>query len=64
VYVNKAEAHFALGEFEEYKKAVASAKLIEHKPWMMASFEEQIARLKILLQKNGHLMNPVWKENI
>ena len=62
VFVNKAEAHFALGEFEEYKKAIATAKLIEHKPWMMESFEEQVANLKILLGRNGHLLNPPWKE--
>jgi len=62
VFVNKAEAHFALGDFEEYKNAVASAKLIEHKPWMMESFEEQVAKLSILLERNGHLLNPPWKE--
>jgi hypothetical protein len=62
VYVNKAEAHFALGEFEEYEKAVMAAKLIEHKPWMMESFEEQVAKLRVLLQRNGHLLNPAWKE--
>ena len=62
VFVNQAEAHFALGEFEEYKNAVASAKLIEHKPWMMESFEEQVAKLRILLERNGHLLNPPWKE--
>ena len=62
VYVNKAEANFALGEFEEYEKAIASAKLIEHKPWMMESFEEQVGKLRILLERNGHLLNPAWKE--
>jgi hypothetical protein len=62
IFVNKAEAHFALGEFEEYENAVAAAKLIEHKPWMMESFDEQVAKLRILLQRNGHLLNPMWKE--
>lgn len=64
IFVNKAEAHFALGEFEEYENAVAAAKLIEHKPWMMESFDEQVAKLRILLQRNGHLLNPMWKEKI
>lgn len=64
VFVNKAEAHYALGEFEEYKTAVAAAKLIEHKPWMIESFDEQIAKLRVLLERNGHLLNPAWKENI
>ena len=62
VFVNKAEAHFALGEFEDYKRAVDFARLIEHKPWMMDSFEEQLAKLRILLERNGHLLNPAWKE--
>ena len=62
VFVNKAEAHFALGEFEDYKRAVDFARLIEHKPWMMDSFEEQRAKLRILLERNGHLLNPAWKE--
>jgi len=62
IFVNKAEAHFALGEFDEYKKALDAAKLIEHKPWMMESFEEQVAKLRILLERNGHLLNPAWKE--
>lgn len=62
IFVNKAEAHFALGEFDEYKKAMDAAKLIEHKPWMMESFEEQVAKLRILLERNGHLLNPPWKE--
>ena len=62
IYVNKAEAHFALGEFDEYKQAVETAKAIEHKPWMMESFEEQVSKLRILLERNGHLLNPAWKE--
>ncbi len=62
IFVNKAEAHFALGEFDEYKKAVDAARLIEHKPWMIESFEEQVAKLRILLERNGHLLNPQWKE--
>jgi hypothetical protein len=51
-----------LGEFEKYKNAIASAKLIDHKPWMMESFEEQAAKLRILLERNGKLLNPPWKE--
>ena len=62
VYANKAEAHFALGEFDEYEKAIASAKLIDHKPWMIESFEEQVGKLRVLLERNGHLLNPAWKE--
>ncbi|WP_276503483.1 tetratricopeptide repeat-containing protein [Terrimonas pollutisoli] len=62
IHVNKAEAFFALGEFDNYKKSVEAAKQIEHKPWMMESFEFQLAKLRVLLQRNGHLLNPPWKE--
>ncbi len=62
IWINKAEAHFGLGEFGDYKNAVEEAKTIEHKPWMIESFEEQVAKLRILLEKNGYLLNPPWKE--
>jgi hypothetical protein len=61
VYVNKAEAHFALGEFEAYESAVKAARKIPHKAWMMESFEDQVSKLKVLLSKNGHLLNPAWE---
>jgi hypothetical protein len=61
VFVNKAEAHFALGEFDAYESAIDVARQIPHKLWMMESFEEQVAKLKILLGTNGHLLNPAWK---
>jgi hypothetical protein len=64
IYANKAEAHFALGEFEEYKKAIDAAKLIGYKQWMIESFEEQQGKLRILLERNGHLLNPPWKEQV
>lgn len=62
--VNKAEAHFGLGEFDEYERLVKEAKTIDHKPWMMESFEEQVAKLRVLLEKNGYLLNPPWKEKV
>lgn len=62
--VNKAEAHFGLGEFDEYKRLVEEAKTMAHKPWMMESFEQQVSKLRVLLEKNGHLLNPPWKEKV
>jgi tetratricopeptide (TPR) repeat protein len=62
ICVNRAESYFGLGEFENYKNAIAEANTIAHEPWMMASFEDQVVRLRQLLQTNGHLLNPVWKE--
>ena len=62
ICVNRAESYFGLGEFDKYKSAVAEAKAIPHEPWMMASFEDQVVKLRTLLQTNAHLLNPPWKE--
>lgn len=62
IQVNKAECHYALGEMEDFKKAVARAKEIKHEDWMMAAFEKQFSDLKSVLKKFGHLLNPPWKE--
>ncbi|HKH61928.1 MAG TPA: tetratricopeptide repeat-containing protein [Flavitalea sp.] len=62
ICVNRAESYFGLGDFESYKKATAEANAIKHDSWMMASFEDQVKKLRALLQSNGHLLNPAWKE--
>ena len=62
ICVNRAESYFGLGEFDNYYQAVAAAREIPHEPWMMASFEDQVVRLRSLLETNGHLLNPAWKE--
>jgi Tetratricopeptide Repeats-Sensor len=61
ICVNRAEAYFGLGEFDKYRKGVEEAKAIPHQQWMMESFEDQVVRLRALLEKNGHLLNPAWK---
>lgn len=63
IAVNKAEAHFGLGEMKEYREAVAAAESVPHQPWMMNAFAEQLQTLRTLLQKHGTLLNPVWKED-
>ena len=62
IQVNKAECHYALGEMEEYKKAVAQANLVKHDDWMMKAYDEQHVKLAELMKKHGHLLNPQWKE--
>ncbi len=62
IQVNKAEAHFGLGQMQEYKSAVEVANTIEHTDWMMKAFTDQVATLRNLLKKQGHLLNPAWKE--
>ena len=62
IHVNKAEAHFGLGEMDEYKKADAKAKEFEHTPFMLRAYEDEIIELRELMKKHGHLLNPAWKE--
>ena len=60
IMVNRAEAYYGLGEMEQYEKALAKAKTIDHAPWMMDSFNQQVAELGVLMKKQGHLLNPAW----
>ena len=62
ICVNRAESYFGMGDFEKYKAAIAQAKTIAHESWMMSSFEEQIVKLRKLLEKHAELLNPAWKE--
>jgi hypothetical protein len=62
ILVNKAEAQYGLGQFEEYNKTIEEVRSIEYEGWMMKSFEDQLAKLKQVLQNTGHLINPQWKE--
>jgi hypothetical protein len=56
----KAEAHFGLGELDAYEQTRAEAQAIDHADWMMVTFDAQIGRLRALLEKHGHLLNPPW----
>ncbi len=49
IAVNKAEAHFGLGNLEEYAKAVEEANKLTHEDWMMESFTGQLGKLEGLL---------------
>ncbi|MEO6722683.1 MAG: tetratricopeptide repeat-containing protein [Ferruginibacter sp.] len=46
VLINRAEAHFGLGNMEGFKKALAEAEQLEHEEWMMDSLKEQIQKLE------------------
>ena len=61
ISVNRAEAYFGLGQFENYQKNKELAKNIPHPVWMWESFTEQIGKLAAGLTKVGHLMEPSWK---
>lgn len=58
ILVNKAEAHFGLGEMDEYKKAIERAREIPHTQWMWKAFEDETIELRELMIKHGHLTNP------
>jgi hypothetical protein len=55
--VTEAEARFGLGEIEEYERLRLHAQAIISASWMMASFDQQIGRLRDLLAKHGHLLS-------
>ncbi len=57
ILVNKAEAHFGLGELDEYKKARLQAQVTKHEALMMESFEQQLNNLERLLKKQEHLLD-------
>ena len=62
ILVNRAEAYYGLGEMDQYEKALTEARKIDHTPGMMESFNQQVAELSVLMKKQGHLLNPPWKE--
>ncbi len=62
IQINRAEAHFGLGNFDAFKKSRADAQQLEHSTWMMEAFDLQIEKLRKLLQAKSDLLNPAWVE--
>jgi MAP3K TRAFs-binding domain len=56
----KAEAHFGLGEHEAYVEARAEAGRVQSADWMLGTLDGQVERLRGLLTKHGHLLEPPW----
>jgi hypothetical protein len=52
------EAYFGLGDRDASEDARAAALAIEHADWMVETLDAQIGRLRRLLEKHGHLLNP------
>lgn len=63
ILVNKAEAHFGLGEIAQYEAAKSQAQAVPHGAWMMKAFTDEVEKLTVLMQKYGHLLQPVWSVN-
>jgi hypothetical protein len=61
ITVNRAEASFGLGRFDDYEKYQESAKKMPHPAWMWESFTDQLGKLRAELSKIGHLLEPAWK---
>lgn len=62
ILVNKAEAHFGLGQLADYKAAWEQAAAVEHGAWMMKAFTDEVKKLRVLLRKWRHLLPEGWKE--
>ena len=62
ILVNRAEAHFGLGNIAAYNEARAKAEDVEHGVWMMQAFTNEVEKLRPLLQKYGHLLPGGWQE--
>ncbi len=56
----KAEALFGLGEIEAYRRTRSEAEALSHATWMVGTLDDQIEKLKRLLEKHGHLLDPPW----
>lgn len=61
ITVNRAEASYGLGRFDDYTKYQEEAKKIPHPAWMWESFTDQLGKLGTELSKIGHLLEPNWK---
>lgn len=60
--VNKAEAHFGLGQMAEYKAAKHQAEAVPHGVWMMKAFTDEVEKLRALMKKYGQLLQPAWQD--
>ena len=60
ISANRAESYFGLGQFDEYNKNIALAKINPHPEWMWESFTGQMDKLASQLTKVGQLMEPSW----
>lgn len=60
ITVNRAEAYFGLGDFENYQKNEEESKNIPFHSWQLESYTDQLAKLARELKKVGHLLLPQW----
>jgi hypothetical protein len=58
--ITKAEAHFGLGEFDEYERIRSTLLRLNLPTWKYEKFDRQIGRLRERLKRHGHLLDPPW----
>ena len=63
ILINKAEAHYGLGDMPAYLQALSDAQAAVHEACKMERFESQRQRLRYLLMKQGHLLSPAWADD-
>ncbi|WP_153800555.1 TRAFs-binding domain-containing protein [Foetidibacter luteolus] len=56
ISVNKAEAHFGLGEMQAYEQSAGAARLVPHEEWMMESFTKQLEKLRVLMERQKEVL--------
>lgn len=62
ILVNKAEAHYGLGEMELYHQTLAAIERHQTDPFVLEVFNRQMEKLKPVLHQYGYLLNPAWVE--
>lgn len=60
ILVNQAEAHFGLGAMEAYRQTLAQIEAHQADQFMLDVFNEQMAKLRPIMQQYGHLLSPAW----
>ncbi len=62
IMVNRAEALYGLGRIDEYKECLKELELHQAEEAVLEVFNPQMERLRDIMLKHGHLLNPAWKE--
>jgi len=63
-FATTAEANVGLGDFVGYTRARADALAASRATWMVETMDGQIDKLKTLLTRRGHLLDPPWRAEL
>ena len=62
ILANQAEAHFGLGEYQQYESNRAHAIALPYDKWMLESLDSQVENIKREMETVGYLINPAYAE--